>query len=400
VIDDILLKCYAYVNKNACVYIIMAFFLFLRDGSIMDNNEKKSNGKLPIVFVLILCGICLTAGFFLLFNKLKKPEGGFETAELTVKNFIEAFNNTDEEMMRKSFLPDYEKADEYVKTNMKKAEEMHSSLRLYAEKMLVNDGTLSDNEIAFIKSEFKDEIKDIAKLTVKIPFDQSYKGEVISGYDCYEATCIDIKNRWFLYSLVNTNVDIDHGYIPGATEQDAVPETATPDDAPVDPSVPELTIDGESYTLPFKYELIKDKFTFDLAEYGYEDGYIMQPKESVSTTVKLRNASYDESFIFLAGFKNQSDEDADIKDCDIDSVSVNIFDCTTTSYPDMRIPGGIGWGSSLDSVTAVFGTPSSEPEYNEETGCYKYKYNFNNSVVYVLYISNLNGLRGFEMDIY
>ena len=365
----------------------------------MNENENKTYGKLPIVFVLILCGICLAAGTFLLLKKLKKPAGGFETPALTVRNFIEAFNNTDEEMMRKSFLPDYEKADEYVKINMKKAEEMHSSLRLYPDKMIETERPLSENEVAVIKAEF-DDIKDVAKLSVKVPFDQSYKGEIISGYDCYDAICINVKNRWFLYSLVNTNVDVDDGYIPGATSQDAIPEEATPDDASADPSVPELTIDGESYTLPFAYSLIKDKFTFDLSEYGYEDGYMMQPKESVSTTIKLQNKNYDEDFVFLAGFENKRDEEADIKECDIDSVSVNIFNCKTTEYPDMKIPGGIGWGSSLDSIMAVFGNPSFDPEYNEETGCYKYKYNFNNSVVYVLYISNLSGLRGFEMDIY
>ncbi len=365
----------------------------------MDEKEKKTYGKLPVVFVLILCGICLAAGTFLLLKKLKRPAGGFETPTLTVQNFIDAFNNTDEEMMRKSFLPDYEMADEYIKINMKKAEEMHNSLRLYAEKMLVDDKTLSENEIAVIKAEF-DDIKDVAKLSVKIPFDQSYKGEIISGYDCYDAVCIDIKNRWFLYSLANTNVDVDNGYIPGAASQNPETEIATPDNATADPSTPELTIDGESYTLPFEYSLIKNDFTFDLSEYGYKDGYIMQPKESVSTTVRLKNNSYDEDFVFLAGFKNSRDEEADIKDCDIDSVSVKIFDCKTTNYPDMKIAGGIGWGSSTDSVLAVFGKPVSEPEYNEETGCYKYKYNFNNSVVYVLYISNLSGLRGFEMDIY
>ncbi len=50
-----------------------------------------------------------------------------------------------------------------------------------------------------------------------------------------------------------------------------------------------FSMDGEVYQLPFAYSGIKDTWTFNLSDYGYDKGYVLNPGDKVVGTIQLKN---------------------------------------------------------------------------------------------------------------
>lgn len=121
-----------------------------------------------------------------------------------------------------------------------------------------------------------------------------------------------------------------------------------------------MVFEGKEFKLPMPYsELEAMGWTFDLADYGYENGYAMNPGDKVTGTIKLENSNYDEKFNLrlTVGFLNTSDEVLDIKECDIWSFELET--CAGSkqaeSYPSMKLANGIEIGSTKADVEAVCG---------------------------------------------
>ncbi len=157
---------------------------------------------------------------------------------------------------------------------------------------------------------------------------------------------------------------------------------------------------GKAYQMPVAYkELEADGWTFDLAEYGYEGGYEMQPGDKVYATINLTNPDYDEDLSLRVGFKNYSDAALDIKECDIWSLELDT--CyghrQLDSYPSMTIGNGLTIGSSKADVEALCG-PCADP-YVSDSGYVKYSYDVDDYKL-KLTIYDTMGVTCFELSTY
>lgn len=169
-----------------------------------------------------------------------------------------------------------------------------------------------------------------------------------------------------------------------STEASTEAPTETPTEAPTEVPVAsgelaatldslQIQLDGVVYTLPYDYSAISSTYYFDIADYGYENGYVMNPGDSVSTTIELENESMDSHCNFWIGLTNTDAEAQDITLCDISGMYINIAFCDTGSYPSIVCPGGITWGSTYDDIVAAYGE-CEDPYYAEELCYYSLDY--------------------------
>lgn len=132
----------------------------------------------------------------------------------------------------------------------------------------------------------------------------------------------------------------------------------------------QFQFDGKNYALPFSYQDLKEAgWSFDLAEYGYDNGYVVNPGDKVSSTIDLSSSSYDSYEVYVnIGFVNNSDTAKDITECDVWSFSLDAATgfSMADSYPDMKIAKGIGVGSTREEVEAAFGKTEEVYEETEE----------------------------------
>ncbi len=175
----------------------------------------------------------------------------------------------------------------------------------------------------------------------------------------------------------------------------------TPADLSDDLYSEQISVDGVVYHLPFAYSIIKDKYTFDLADYGYENGYTLGPNEYILATVFLDNADYDSDLDVSAGFMNTTSEDQDIMETDVWAIEFDITWCKTDNYPEVVLPGGITWGATVDDVKAAYGEPEGEPYYAESLNYWSYTYeDEDNDYVVELVIYDDRGLTEISVKSY
>lgn len=158
-----------------------------------------------------------------------------------------------------------------------------------------------------------------------------------------------------------TSIYEEAGVTPPDT-YDAVTLPDTSESRPVVDAVPDGTwqdmtfqFDGNEYTLPFAYsEIAASGWTFDMADYGYENGYVLNPGQTESMSIELENPSYDYVWVTV-GFVNESDSVKDITECSINSFSYSYYGEGDDAYPDMAISGGVSLGMSKDEVLSIMG---------------------------------------------
>ncbi len=172
-------------------------------------------------------------------------------------------------------------------------------------------------------------------------------------------------------------------------------ETKTPVAGSTEWTSMTFALDGKTYAIPFSYEDIKSDWSFDLADYGYEDGYILNPNEYVYSTIELENDAYD--CTFYIGLENNDTSAKDITECDIWAASIDIT--WADSYPTLELPGGLTWGSSLEEVEALYGIPESTYR-SESLGYWSYDYAVDNTYMLSLTIYDENGITEFRYKLY
>ena len=97
--------------------------------------------------------------------------------------------------------------------------------------------------------------------------------------------------------------------------EEVTEEPATEAPAPVlssDLYSNEIQIDGVIYTLPFANQSIVPYYSFDMTKYGFENGYVVNPGDSVINTMELAREEMNENFHFRIGLHNYSDQILDI----------------------------------------------------------------------------------------
>ena len=164
----------------------------------------------------------------------------------------------------------------------------------------------------------------------------------------------------------------------------------------------QFIFDGNSYQLPVSYsELEANGWSFDLADYGYETGYVMNSGDKTYGTIELTNPNYSEKLTVQVGFINNSDRAMDIKECDIWCFELDT--CygfgQVESYPDMDIAGGIGLGSSREEVDAAFGVCEDVYEATDY-GYVTYSYDVDYTYYLKMTIYDDKGVTAIELSTY
>lgn len=182
------------------------------------------------------------------------------------------------------------------------------------------------------------------------------------------------------------------GAVPAGSASDilaSAPETGT-----ADWSGMEFALDGTSYKIPFAYSDISSEWSFNLADYGYSDGYVTNPGDQQSSVIALTNSRYDMDFSI--GTINLSDTTQDITENSIWAVRLGIE--YASSYPTLTLPGNITWGSSLQDIVNAYGKPSEDPYYSDSLGYYELDYETDNYQTMTLTVYDDGGLKAISME--
>lgn len=165
----------------------------------------------------------------------------------------------------------------------------------------------------------------------------------------------------------------------------------------------EFIFDGEKYCLEdAPYETLQGSgWDFDLADYGYEDGYVLNSNDWISSTVYLSKPDYNEDLDISVGFINRTKKAKDIKEC-----SIWAFSCCVEyggelleNVPEMTIAQGITWGSTADEVLEAFGEPDDEYR-SDDLGYTKYTYEDDYDKELGIYVYDDYGVTEIEMQLY
>ena len=196
-----------------------------------------------------------------------------------------------------------------------------------------------------------------------------------------------------------------------AVEEAAVEET-TEEEAPADETVAgemsddwtdmEFVLDGVNYTLPVSYhELEANGWSINLADYGYENGYIMNSGDKTYGTIDLVNPKFNQKMRCTVGFVNLDSAPQDITDC-----SIWIFNLATSyafslldNVPSMEIAKGIGMGSTKEEVIAAFGETDDVYDASDK-GYYVLKYDMGYMKHLSITVYDEFGVTDIKMDTY
>lgn len=214
------------------------------------------------------------------------------------------------------------------------------------------------------------------------------QGNQDAGYMEADFIVMEIGERWYLidilhgdvhsYSEDGYNINNDKfGYLgqSGGSDDsdsgDGTEFTKSVVDMSQDIFSREIGIDGSVYKLPFSYNLISYKYTFENED---DANVILIPGEKAPLDYKLVSPGMDENVKFMAGFINDTNEDADLKDSKINIIRIDKRWTGSEVFPEVTLPGGITWGATAEDVEALYGAPVKEPSYNEEYGYTVYTY--------------------------
>lgn len=160
----------------------------------------------------------------------------------------------------------------------------------------------------------------------------------------------------------------------------------------------EFALNGENYKIHFDYSQLQNAgWTFDLADYGYSNGYIMNQNDKVSGTISLENPNYDARV--SVGFTNTSATPKDILQCQIWTIDVdNSFAKKPVTF---NLPNGIHNGSTLEEVVAAYGEPEEDDKYRADSlGYWTYTYKDGYDKYLKLTIYDDKGVTAFSYDVY
>ncbi len=189
---------------------------------------------------------------------------------------------------------------------------------------------------------------------------------------------------------IHENLDDSESEEESEVESEVESETEDTDDyTPELPSTPvggvtsnsstdwrdlKIVFEGVEYTLPFDYSLIKaNGWSFDIADYGYPDGYIMNSMNKVSSTIDLTKAeyTYEDSWDNIevgVGFQNLGTKAVDIYETSIWAFELDVANSKgefDDKYPSLLLAKDITWGSKYHNIIAAYGEPNETYEAEE-----------------------------------
>ncbi len=217
------------------------------------------------------------------------------------------------------------------------------------------------------------DVKDVTLVTTYI----DSNGHSSSSTLTYVFTVMQVSGKWFLLDMVQQIASDSEATVTDATVTDASLTDASATDANgllYDLYSKELIFDGHTYTIPFDYSKIMEKYSFELSDYGYEEGYKLSSGDMITGTIALENKDMDKNVSIWVGFINDTDSAADLKDTSVNSFRMDVRWAESDDYPELILPGNITWGSTAEDIIDAYGEPDEAPVYSEEYGYTIYKY--------------------------
>lgn len=140
-------------------------------------------------------------------------------------------------------------------------------------------------------------------------------------------------------------------------------------------------------------------WTFDIADYGYEDGYVMNTGDQTYESIELENPDYPDVTVKI-GFVNLDSSAKDITECDIYAFSLDTcygFD-QVDAFPIMSVSGGLTIGMDEQSAVAIMGECDDVYEA-EEYNSYSYQdEEYNRHLDFE--VNDENGITYFDLTYY
>ena len=187
-----------------------------------------------------------------------------------------------------------------------------------------------------------------------------------------------------------------------ATLPDTSEDRPVVDAEPMDGTWEDMSFffDGHEYSLPFAYsEIEANGWTFDIADYGYEDGYVMNAGDQTYESIELKNPDYPDVTVKI-GFVNLDSSAKDITECDIYAFSLDTcygFD-QLDAFPIMSVSGGLTIGMDEQSAVAIMGECDDVYEA-EEYNSYSYQdEEYNRHLDFE--VNDENGITYFDLTYY
>ena len=245
----------------------------------------------------------------------------------------------------------------------------------------------------------------------QLPENQTSNSSIVNTNDELQEEIIDVKED--IISEESGDIVLDTTNSGDVTNKD----TTVPESEEVNSDINsteisdnwldfEFLLDGAKYKLgETSYNDLKNAgWTFDLADYGYSNGYILNPNDKSFSTIKLNNAKYGDKyndFYITVGFINNDTVAKDITECNIWSIiaDARYGSKMIESHSDMMITKGIHYGSTEEEVLTALGTPNDIYE-NSELGYKTFSWNYKYSPNLRITVYADTGVSKFELKKY
>ena len=171
--------------------------------------------------------------------------------------------------------------------------------------------------------------------------------------------------------------DVDEDEISSITEvldKNTAPSliAETPSELSDDVNNLDFMFEGKHYQLLFPLSDLDSSWVCD-ESYFYKDDDDLDPGDT-SSSYNYDNDNYDDWFYLYIGTCNDTDSNLAYKDTKVRYFSAEIDWVDTDSYPEMILPKGITWHSSLQDVYDAYGEPKYIYKNWDDSGVYLYYY--------------------------
>ena len=133
-----------------------------------------------------------------------------------------------------------------------------------------------------------------------------------------------------------------------------------------------FNFDGNNYQLKFDCGSFSDKWTLNPISFEGEEQKLSLGEEVL---LKCMNDNYDNDIIniFLSA-KNYTDSTVSFEESKVYSFSARPIFSIIETVPEVILPKGLTWGSSVQDVYNLYGEPDNIMDYTDEYGDLKYLY--------------------------
>lgn len=197
------------------------------------------------------------------------------------------------------------------------------------------------------------------------------------------------------------------------TTEATEPDTTAPSDAPDEEFVLsgdwldlQFILDGVGYQLNDPYKKLEaNGWYVNMADYGYENGYVLNPGDKTYGMIDLKNEAYEkdgyDKIQVQIGFRNNSDSVKDISECDFWDIRVQIDYAfkLVEPHPEMTIGNGLKFGDTAQQVLDACG-PCEDVFVSEEYGYQVYTYRVDFNYYLKLTVYDEFGITGIQLQDY